>query len=176
MKEVAFFTFKNNKQTTFFNDHFLMFCIIPPSIFNIPKATIYKNQCYKDSAGLNRFALAALERELWPRRPVHFFMHHPLLLTTETTLLVTLYEILESMKIWQKTPENAKTPGKQRYQGKVENVSHGRPPPLVVVSWKTNIEMVGATVLARQRLLSKTKNSHISWQIMLSLRAKTYAD
>ena len=33
---------------------------------------------YKDSAGLDRFALAALERELWPRRPVHFFMRHSL--------------------------------------------------------------------------------------------------
>ena len=35
-------------------------------------------KCYKDSAGLDRFALAALERELWPRRPVHFFMPHSL--------------------------------------------------------------------------------------------------
>ena len=37
-------------------------------------------KCYKDSAGLDRFALAALERELWPRRPVHFFMRLPLIL------------------------------------------------------------------------------------------------
>ena len=35
-------------------------------------------KCYKDSAGLARFALAALERELWPRKPVHFFLVHPL--------------------------------------------------------------------------------------------------
>ena len=55
-------------------------------------------------------------------------------------------------------------------RAKVKNVSHGRPPPLVVVSWKTNIEIVGATVLAR-RLLSKTKDSYISWKIMFSLRA-----
>ena len=36
-------------------------------------------KCYKNSAGLDRFALATLERELWPRRPVHSFMPHSLL-------------------------------------------------------------------------------------------------
>ena len=42
-------------------------------------------KCYKDSAGLDRFALAALERELWPRRPVHFFMPHSLPGTATST-------------------------------------------------------------------------------------------
>ena len=45
---------------------------------------------------------------------------------------------------------------------KDKKVNHGRPPPLVVVSWETNIAMVDATVLARRRLLSKIKDSHIS--------------
>ena len=47
-------------------------------------------------------------------------------------------------------------------RAKVKKVNHGRPPPLVVVSWETNIVMVDATVLARRRLLSKTKDSLIS--------------
>ena len=47
-------------------------------------------------------------------------------------------------------------------RAKVKKVNHGRPPPLVVVSWETNIAMVDATVLARRSLLSKTKDSHIS--------------
>ena len=44
----------------------------------------------------------------------------------------------------------------------IEKVNHGRPPPLVVVSWETNIAMVDATISAQQRLLSKTKDLHIS--------------
>ena len=47
-------------------------------------------------------------------------------------------------------------------EGKGKKVNHGRPPLLVVVSWETNIAMVDATVLARRRLLSKTKDSLIS--------------
>ena len=40
---------------------------------------------------------------------------------------------------------------------KIEKVSHGRPPPLVIVSWETNIAMVDATILDCRRLLSKPK-------------------
>ena len=47
-------------------------------------------------------------------------------------------------------------------RAKVKKVNHGRPPPLAVVSWETNIAMVDATISARRRLLSKTKDSHIS--------------
>ena len=47
-------------------------------------------------------------------------------------------------------------------RAKVKKVNHGRPPPLVVVPWETNIAMVDATVLAQRRLLSKTKDSPIS--------------
>ena len=43
-----------------------------------------------------------------------------------------------------------------------KNVYHERPPPLVAVSWETNNAMVDLPISARQRLLSKTKNSHIS--------------
>ena len=41
----------------------------------------------------------------------------------------------------------------------IEKLNHGRPPPLAVVSWETNIAMVDATILAQRRLLSKTKDS-----------------
>ena len=47
-------------------------------------------------------------------------------------------------------------------RAEIEKVNHERPPPLVVVSWETNIAMVDGTVLAQRRLLSKTKDSHIS--------------
>jgi len=47
-------------------------------------------------------------------------------------------------------------------RAKVKKVNHGRPRPLVVVSWETNIAMVDATVLGRRRLLSKIKDSHLS--------------
>ena len=47
-------------------------------------------------------------------------------------------------------------------RAKVKEVNHGRPPPLVVVSCEINIAMVHATIFALWRLLSKTKDSHIS--------------
>ena len=47
-------------------------------------------------------------------------------------------------------------------RAKLKKVNHGRPPPLVLVSWETNTAMVDATVLGRRRLLSKIKDSHIS--------------
>ena len=47
-------------------------------------------------------------------------------------------------------------------EGKGKEVNHGRPPLLVVVSWETNVAIVDTTVLAWRRLLSKTKDSHIS--------------
>ena len=42
-------------------------------------------------------------------------------------------------------------------RAKVKKVDHGRPPPLVVVSWETNIAMVGGTVSARGVLCPKPK-------------------
>ena len=36
-----------------------------------------------------------------------------------------------------------------------KKVKHGRPPPLVVVSWETNFAIVDATILARRRLCPK---------------------
>ena len=81
MKEVAFFTFKNNKQDYFFQLSF--FYVLYRISLNFQHTQSYYMpkfcNCYKDSAGLDRFALAALERELWPRRPVHFFISHPLI-------------------------------------------------------------------------------------------------
>ena len=47
-------------------------------------------------------------------------------------------------------------------RAEIEKVNHERPPPLVVVSWETNIAMVNATISTRERLLSKTIDSHIS--------------
>ena len=80
MKEVAFFTFKNNKYALFPIIIFFTFQSISPSIFNAQKPNIYQKiaNVVRNLQKLNRFTLADLERELRPRKPVHFFNRHPL--------------------------------------------------------------------------------------------------
>ena len=48
--------------------------IEPTETYHIPNYC----KCCEESAELNRFTLADLERELQPRKPVHFFFALPL--------------------------------------------------------------------------------------------------
>ena len=48
----------------------------------------------------------------------------------------------------------------------MKKVKHGRPPPLVVVSWETNIAMVNATISAGRRLLYKNGYKNMILEII----------
>ena len=61
---------------------FFTFGPIPPSTFKLLKATIYQIKANVIRI-LQKFAIAALEHELQPRKPVHFYFYHSLIVTIE---------------------------------------------------------------------------------------------
>ena len=60
--------------TIFYVLYYISFNFSPTKSYYTPNSS----KCYEDSAELSRFVITALENDLQPRKPVHFFSAHPL--------------------------------------------------------------------------------------------------